>query len=993
LGFYGHFVGGATNVYAHTGFVRNHLDNTWYLFSNIPEPSGNTINLASANIVYDTLKLGNVNAVSTVTVNGTELFANVSGLYNSITGANTAIQNISANLGGYYVYANANVGSLQDQILGSNVNISNLQSNIGSYYIWANANVAGLQSAITGANSSIQTLSANIGSYYTWANANVGAIYNTVTTHSTWLGNLQANVYSNVQMLANLAAAGNPITIGSNLTVGGNLTSTSTVVNSPGENLFLTSTTISSWTTSGMTVTTGQTDPFGGTNAMLWNDGTANSLHSTYIYTNNVVGAPYTFSIYAKSSGTANPAGYIAMNQYAAYHGVIWNLATGTASQLSSDAFPLNYTSSNLGNGWWRFTITDTAVNSVSAWEIGMVNSTGSPAGLTGGGSAYTGTNQTVYIYNPQLEYGYTALAPTVTTSSAIYNTPKISFSNTAASIGMDIGGNINIAPVVSTGSINLNSNVVVGGNAIINGGILTLGTSTISGNTVLLGNNTVAVNANLTVNGSEVVQNVYLQGNNTLVANISQWSNRSGYSTTFMGNVDPTGGTGAGNIVLSGSGPTYVYNGIVGSTNNELDGQPYTFSIYLKAGALTTVNAQFQFPNGTNAYQINFNLSDGTATVGAGNPGTYSMVNVGNGWYRCTITTLGTQFGAGQTPVVQLTPSGSSGYFYAYGAQVELGYVASPYTPTTTTAVTQYNSLSVPYGNVNLNNAIQNNYGGNVDITANALVLSSGQTSITTLTPTATGNLYTSAPTVTISAPTSLYGTTATANANIGVVFIGNITSQGSFYTPGQILTMVGLANTFSNATFTITSVGNGVGGTGNVTSISLLTAGSLPFAPANPVSFTVNTGGGTGIQANLYYGVNTPVITNSGSGYVEQPTITFVGGGGAGASAYATVGSPNTIMATGANLSIVLPQGEVVKFVTSNVIAGVNSANAGITANTLTATALTGNAIAAGGMGVVGNIYGTSRIGFTNVANSSSAAYTVYNSVYNSVDLIFGA
>jgi hypothetical protein len=141
------------------------------------------------------------------------------------------------------------------------------------------------------------------------------------------------------------------------------------------------------------------------------------------------------------------------------------------------------------------------------------------------------------------------------------------------------------------------------------------------------------------------------------------------------------------------------------------------------------------------------------------------------------------------------------------------------------------------------------------------------------------------------------------------------------------------------------------------------------------------------------LYYGVNTPVITNSGSGYVEQPTITFSGGGGAGASAYATVGSPNTIMATGANLSIVLPQGEVVKFVTSNVIAGVNSANAGITANTLTATALTGNAIAAGGMGVVGNIYGTSRIGFTNVANSSSAAYTVYNPVYNSVDLIFGA
>ena len=798
------------------------------------------------------------------------------------------------------------------------------------------------------------------------------------------------------RVASQLATVGN-LTVNNNLTIGGNLTSTSTVVNSPGENLFLTSTTISSWTTSGMTVTTGQTDPIGGTNAMLWNDGTANSLHSTYIYTNNVVGAPYTFSIYAKSSGTANPAGNIAMNQYAAYHGVIWNLATGTASQLSGDAFPLNYTSSNLGNGWWRFTITDISVSSSSAWEIGMVNSTGSPAGMTGGGSAYTGTNQTVYIYNPQLEYGYTALAPTVTTSSAIYNTPKISFSNTAASIGMDIGGNINISPLVSTGSINLNSNVVVAGNAIINGGQLTLGTSTISGNTVLLGNNTVAVNANLTVNGSEVVQNVYLQGNNNLVANISQWSNRSGYSTTFMGNVDPTGGTGAGNIVLSGSGPTYVYNGIVGSTNNELDGQPYTFSIYLKAGALTTVNAQFQFPNGTNAYQVNFNLSNGTATVGAGNPGTYSMVNVGNGWYRCIITTLGTQFGAGQTPVVQLTPSGSSGYFYAYGAQVELGYVASPYTPTTTTAVTQYNSLLVPYGNVNLNNAIQNNYGGNVDITANALVLSSGQTSITTLTLTATGNLYTSAPTVTISAPTSLYGTTATANANIGVVFVANIVSAGTYYTPGQILTMVGNASTFANATFTVTSVGNSAGGTGNVTGLTLTTSGSYAIANANPVTFTSTSG--SGLQVNVTYGVNQPTITNAGSGYVEQPTISFTGGGGAGAAAYATVGSPTSINSTGANLSIVLPQGEVIKVVTSPVILGVingnlTGANLGVGqyANTaLTATALTGNAIAAGGVGIVGNVYGTSRIGFTWVSNSSSAAFTVFNPATNSIDTYF--
>ena len=58
IGFYSHFVGGNVPQYAHTGFTRNHVDNQWYLFSNLPEPSGGVINLSSSNIVYDTLKLG-----------------------------------------------------------------------------------------------------------------------------------------------------------------------------------------------------------------------------------------------------------------------------------------------------------------------------------------------------------------------------------------------------------------------------------------------------------------------------------------------------------------------------------------------------------------------------------------------------------------------------------------------------------------------------------------------------------------------------------------------------------------------------------------------------------------------------------------------------------------------------------------------------------------------------------------------------------------------
>jgi hypothetical protein len=61
-GFYGHFVGGASNVYAHTGFVRNHNNNHWTLFSNVAsEPTATTINFTDPGLIYDTLDLGSIN--------------------------------------------------------------------------------------------------------------------------------------------------------------------------------------------------------------------------------------------------------------------------------------------------------------------------------------------------------------------------------------------------------------------------------------------------------------------------------------------------------------------------------------------------------------------------------------------------------------------------------------------------------------------------------------------------------------------------------------------------------------------------------------------------------------------------------------------------------------------------------------------------------------------------------------------------------------------
>ena len=56
IGFVGHFNNG---TYQHTGFVRDHTDGIWKLFSNVTtEPTANGINLSSA--TYDGLKVGSV---------------------------------------------------------------------------------------------------------------------------------------------------------------------------------------------------------------------------------------------------------------------------------------------------------------------------------------------------------------------------------------------------------------------------------------------------------------------------------------------------------------------------------------------------------------------------------------------------------------------------------------------------------------------------------------------------------------------------------------------------------------------------------------------------------------------------------------------------------------------------------------------------------------------------------------------------------------------
>jgi hypothetical protein len=201
----------------------------------------------------------------------------------------------------------------------------------------------------------------------------------------------------------------------------------------------------------------------------------------------------------------------------------------------------------------------------------------------------------------------------------------------------------------------------------------------------------------------------------------------------------------------------------------------------------------------------------------------------------------------------------------------------------------------------------------GAIDLAAGSsgVNISNGGT-VTALTITTGGGLYTSLPTVAISAPTTAGGVQATASITLRNGGNPPIVSGGTGYTVGDTLTAVGGTFTVA-ATFSVTAVSGGV-----VTGVTATNQGVYTVPPSNPVSFTGGTGSGVTLTLNFIVGAI--AITNAGSGYVEQPTVTFSGGGGSGAAAYATVGSGTTVKTLGSTLSFSTPSSEVFRITDAN-------------------------------------------------------------------------
>ena len=835
------------------------------------------------------------------------------------------------------------IAALQSNAATQDTSINSINANIGSYYTWANANVSGLYNSILGANANavaqqtaINSINANIGGFYTYANLNYGtssyANANVAAYLPTYSGNVQAS--SLIVSTSIIATGASPAPVisgfGSISTTGsavneGNITASGNLVASRGvfvvgnvtaaqynfaNGVNILSTIAPSSTYSNANIVANLQNYVTSINTTANITTTANMISPNYLFANgvnilstitpsssysntNVAAYLTTQTFYSNANVVANLQNYVTTISTTANIATTANiiapnyLFANGVNILSTIAPSSTYSNANIVANLSNYvtnivsTANITAGNLIGTQYGNTIGTTGTFTGnvsanyFVGNGSALTGLtyNSVGNIYgsssNVTLQAGSYSWTFDNTGNLVIPTTSNIVYANgTVFSSGSGSGGttysNANVVSMLAANTYLALGNVVTTYPTLAN-----ITTIFVGNNTTITGGGGTTPSATHILNNAYFGSNGAMYARNTYASGVGQFYIDGGnfyWNAQSTATANAVAGLGSrmsltGTTLATFNGTVFNSAGLITAAGG--------MSVTSSTG-ITTNQATIPLFN-TAATTINFGGVATTINMGQSTPGTSSNIFVGN--------TIGTQTG-------NLTVRARGQYNYTTQYGVAGGYNSPPYTAQSLTGgsgtgmTATYSStggyVSFPITIVNPGTGYKNGdvltLPGGLGATAQIWNYNSnyvGQTGQSDITFTIDGNLIlpgglslpaNSSVTGDFSNSTFNYRTvfrTTTANATTGIYAVPSGTGTGAAW---QAANSSNIANT---SKIMITTNGStdvqlvsGINGTGTYLPLSFLTNGSTQMQLGTAGNLLMVTGGNISTTGNVIAG-----------------------------------------------------------------------------------------------------------------------------------------